>query len=64
MAQLVEQLIRNQQVVGSSPTISSTKSAFCSQKALFYFVFSNTSSVWNENPSKSGLSQTAKTYFM
>lgn len=27
MAQLVEQLIRNEQVVGSSPTISSTATA-------------------------------------
>lgn len=39
MAQLVEQLIRNQQVVGSSPTISSKKRVFCfSKDAFFVFV--------------------------
>ena len=37
MAQLVEQLIRNQQVVGSSPTISSRKKHLQMQ-VLFFIV--------------------------
>ncbi len=38
MAQLVEQLIRNQQVVGSSPTISSKKVS--ENRDLFYVLLS------------------------
>ena len=36
MAQLVEQRIRNAQVVGSSPTISSRKTCFSEQVFLFF----------------------------
>ena len=36
MAQLVEQLIRNEQVVGSSPTISSNKKALFRLKQSFF----------------------------
>ncbi len=46
MAQLVEQLIRNQQVAGSNPAISSKKARFSSilskkyfEKRVFFFLF-------------------------
>ncbi len=39
MAQLVEQIIRNDQAVGSSPTISSIKIRNRVVSGFFYFVF-------------------------
>ena len=39
MAQLVEQLIRNQQVAGSNPAISSIKQVFSVRKCLFFYTF-------------------------
>jgi hypothetical protein len=36
VAQLVEQLIRNQQVIGSSPIVGSIKSSTCTEFSLLH----------------------------
>ena len=42
LAQLVEQLIRNEQVIGSSPIIGSIFFAFFSDRSCLYSVFHST----------------------